>query len=195
MSDAAGRGPEKEKRVTKHTAKGLEMFVEKCQKTRSIKCKQAKKLMETLKELSKSKENATEVQSNLRELIKLCDEAKESHESLVKLPLPEDELEKQNQWFQPNMETLDGFIKDVHVWLTDVGQQIKHTMVESENITQSSDVNADEIGPDDSVSNVSKPNLKPKSSLLLHHHLHLQHPLLALKLRQKKLLSWNGLRP
>lgn len=48
----------RKKRVTKHTAKGFEMFVEKCQKTRSIKCKQAKKLMETVKELSESKENA-----------------------------------------------------------------------------------------------------------------------------------------
>lgn len=31
--------------------------------------------------------------------IKLCDEAKEKHQSLVNLLLPENELEKQNHWF------------------------------------------------------------------------------------------------
>jgi len=44
---------EKEKRVIKHTAKGLEMFIENCQKTRNLKCKQAMKLMTQMKELMK----------------------------------------------------------------------------------------------------------------------------------------------
>lgn len=153
---------EKEKRVIKHTAKGLELFIANCQKTRNRKCKQANKLMEMLKELMKSKENAREVQSNLFQLIKLCDEAKENHESLVNLPLPEDELEKQNQWFQRKMEIFKGFIQDVKVWLPEAGQQIAHSIAES--VILQSVVNSDDIGPDDSVSNASKPKSKHKSS-------------------------------
>ena len=153
---------EKEKRVIKHTAKGLELFIANCQKTRNRKCKQANKLMEMLKELMKSKENAREVQSNLFQLIKLCDEAKENHESLVNLPLPEDEFEKQNQWFQQKMETFDGFIQDVKVWLPEAAQQIAHSIAES--VILQSVVNSDDIGPDDSVSNASKPKSKHKSS-------------------------------
>lgn len=41
-----------------------------------------------------SKGNANEEQSNLVQLIKLCDEVKENHESSVNLPLPENELER-----------------------------------------------------------------------------------------------------
>lgn len=179
--DAVGEEPEKAKRAIKPTAKGLEMFIENCQKTRNIKCKQANKLMEMLKE-HKSKEDATKAQSKLYELIKLCNEAKESHESLVKLPLPEDELKRQNQWFQSKMETFDGFIKEVKMCFTEVEQQIKHTAVDDESATQPvidegekgapivegtaqcSEINSDEIGPDDSVSNVSKSKSKPKPS-------------------------------
>ena len=102
------------------------------------------------------------MRSNLVQLIKLCDEAKENHESLVKLPLPENELERQNQWFQQKMETFNGFIQDVNVWLSEVGQQITHTIAESD--TKQSVANSEDIGPDDSVSNVSKSKSNHKSS-------------------------------
>lgn len=53
-------------------------------------------------------------------------------------------------------ETFDGFIQDVNVWFSEVGWHKKHTIAES--------VNTDDIGPDDSVSNVSKPKSNHKSS-------------------------------
>ena len=76
--------------------------------------------MEKLKELMNSNENANEVQSNLVQLINFCKEAKKHHKSVVSLPLPENELEKQNEWFNKKMETFDGFVEDVNVWLSDV---------------------------------------------------------------------------
>lgn len=135
------------------------MFIENCQKTRNLRCKQANKTMEMLKELMKSKENATEVQSNLVQLIKLCDEAKENHVSLVSLPLPENEFEKQNQWVQQKMETFKCFMQDVNVWLSEVGQKITHPIAIQQRV-----VNSDDIGPNDSVSNASKPKSNHKSS-------------------------------
>lgn len=130
------------------------MFIGKCHKTRTMSCKQANKRMELMKEHMKSKDNATEVENNMVQLIKLRDEARESHETLLNYPLPEDELEKQNQWFQPKMATFDGFIQDVKLWLPEVGQQITHPIVES--VTHAIVVNPDDIGPDDSVSNASQ---------------------------------------
>lgn len=73
-NDTVGKEPEKAKTIT-FTPKGLEMCIENCQKTQNIKCKQAKTLMEMLKEY-KSKENPIEAQSQSYEKIKPCNEAK-----------------------------------------------------------------------------------------------------------------------
>lgn len=62
----------------------------------------------------------------------------------------------QNHWFQQKMETFDGFIQDVNVWFSEVGGHKTHSIAES--------VITDDIGPDDSVSNVSKPKSNHKSS-------------------------------
>lgn len=75
-------------------------------------------------------------------------------------PLPEIELEKQYQWFQPKRATSDGFIQDVKVWLSEDGQQITHPIDKS--VTQAIVVNPDDIGSDDSVSNASKPKSSHK---------------------------------
>lgn len=56
-----------------------------------------------------------------------------------------------------------------------------------ESTAQSSKINPNEIGPDDSVSDVQNP--------VVHHHAHPQHLLLAFELRQKRPLSWNELLP
>ena len=96
-------------------AKRWELFIVNSEKARNFKCKQANKLMERLKELMNSKDNAKEIQLKLNALIKFCDELKENHESLVNLPLPE-EMEKQKQWLQQKMEIFDAFIQDVNVW-------------------------------------------------------------------------------
>lgn len=49
--------------------------------------------------LMESKENVTDVQYELSTFIKCCDEAKEEHESFLSLPIPQDEVERQNKWF------------------------------------------------------------------------------------------------
>jgi len=112
---------------------------------------------------------------------------------MVVLPLPEEEIETN----QPNIDILDGFIKDVHVWLSELKRQTTHdviwkwpyipvaqenesemhTTVESENVTVEpsiihipdeienlSTVNTDDVGPHDSVSNVSKSKSTRKST-------------------------------
>lgn len=95
--------PVKEKRVIKLTAKGSEMFLINTQKTRNLKCKQAKRMMEIMKELMQSNENGNKIKSYLHELKKLCDEANACQNSLKGL-LPEDEINKQEQWLKYKMD-------------------------------------------------------------------------------------------
>ena len=150
--------PEKEKRLVKPTAEGLEMILENCQKTRGLSVKKAGKSRKILKELMKENDNENAVKRHLDELIDLCGEAKECHSQLIALPLSEQEIERQNKWFLPNIDILEGFIQDVHVWLSKVKQV--HITIDSEpSMEQTMHVNegeklSAEIGPHDSVSNV-----------------------------------------
>ncbi|CAK6973765.1 uncharacterized protein LOC121906603 [Scomber scombrus] len=100
--------PEKEKRVIKFTAKGLELFLANTQKARNSKCKQTKVLMETMKELMQSNENANKIRGHLDEMDRLCEEACEYQKSLKSF-LPENELEKQTQWLNQNMDKCTAF--------------------------------------------------------------------------------------
>ena len=66
------KDPEKEKRLVKHTEKGLEVFIENCQKRRGVAVKKATKLRNNLKELMKENDNENAVKRHLDELIELC---------------------------------------------------------------------------------------------------------------------------
>ncbi|CAJ1087303.1 uncharacterized protein LOC121906603 [Xyrichtys novacula] len=177
-------GKEKEKRVVKHTAKGLELLVENCQKPRGSCVKKAVKLRETLKELMKDNENANAVKCHFEQLIDLCGESRKCHSSLIVLPLPEEEIQRQNKWFLPKIDKLECFIQDVQVWLSELKPQTSHVTenepqihvtVETEpemelqmHVTDESEklsvVHNDEIGPQDSASNVTKTMRKSTTS-------------------------------
>ncbi|XP_075883546.1 uncharacterized protein LOC142888922 [Nelusetta ayraudi] len=137
------------------------MFLFNTQKTRNLKCKQAKKTMEIMKELMQSNENANKVKGHLHELNRLCDEANACQNSLEGL-LPDNEYAKQVQWLKYKIAELSAFGQDVQLWLCEVkqssigdGQQMtSFTMVDNDK--QPGDVNWDDIGPDDSVSNAPK---------------------------------------
>ena len=125
--------PEKEKRVVKHTAKGLEMSIEKYQKSRGAAVKKAAKLTKMLKELMQSNDTKEDVKCHLDELIHLSGEARADHVSLLALPdLPEEEIERQDEWFIPHIDYLEGFMRDVHIWLlgpSEVELQSTHVTV------------------------------------------------------------------
>lgn len=75
----------KEKRVIKLTAKGWKIFLVNTQKNRNLKCRQAKRMMEIMKELIQSNENTNKIRSYLHELNKLCDEVNACQNSLKSL--------------------------------------------------------------------------------------------------------------
>ena len=166
------------KRDIKLTFKGLCFYTEMCQEKRSVKCKQAKKFVDKITALMESNENVNSVNLELSKLIQCCDDANELHESLINLPLPQDEMKRQCEYFAAKMIKLNDFTERAKTWLSELGHPYVFTEchdeqgvtdeIQADDITESPDGDADEIKPDDSASNVSSVKascLKPPSQL------------------------------
>ena len=152
------------KRTIKLTPKGLCFYIEMSQEKRSAKFKQAKMSVEKITVLMESNENVNSVNLELANLIQCCQDAKVLHESLINLPLPQDEIKRQCEYFEAKMIRLNNFIETVKHWLSELGHPYVYQNVES----PEDQGGTDEINPDDSASNVSsvKANsMKPHSQL------------------------------
>lgn len=105
MSDDTAKAAEmlSTKRNIKLTSKGLCFFIEMSQEKWSVKCKQAKKSVEKISALMESNENVNSFNFELANLIQCGQDANELHESLIKLPLPQDEIKRQNEYFEASM--------------------------------------------------------------------------------------------
>lgn len=91
---------EKEKREVKLTAKALENKMERLQNERKTTVNKIKALIPQMKSQMKSKENVSQIPSDLEKLNALCEKANSLHNELLPL-FPEDEWEKQKEWFTP----------------------------------------------------------------------------------------------
>lgn len=94
------------RRNIKLTSKGLGYYTEMCQQKRSTKCKEAKKCLGNIRELMASNENVNSVTAELAKFIKFDQDANEMHESFVNLPLPQDEVARQNKNHEEKMTVL-----------------------------------------------------------------------------------------
>ena len=79
------------------------------QEKRSVKFKQAKKSVEKITVLMESNDNVDSVNLELANLIQCCQDAKERHLSLINLPLPQDEIKRQCEYFEAKMKKLNDF--------------------------------------------------------------------------------------
>ena len=137
------------KRHIKLTSKGLGFYTEMCQQKRSTKCKQAKGYLENIHALMASNENVNSVNIELSKFIKCYQDANDMHESFVSLPLPQDEVVRQNKNHKEKMTMFYDFTGKVKSWLSEMGQPYSGLYVQP-----NEDV-ADDINPEDSASNVS----------------------------------------
>jgi len=145
----------KEKRRIKLTPKALLEKLEALQKTRTTKVKKANNLMVIIKDFMLNREYEKEVQCSFGKFIRLCDEAREVHNSVMVL-LPNDEQEKQQTWFNGKMLIFSGFKDDVQKWLN-TESQVSRSGVDG-------DAFQEDIQPNDSVSNISsRGSSKPSS--------------------------------
>ena len=104
------------KRETKLTAKALENKIERLQNERRSAVNKIKALIPQMKADMKSKVNITSIPAQLDEINALCKKATELHTELMPL-LPEEESEKQIEWFSSMMEYSDAFKERVKKWI------------------------------------------------------------------------------
>ncbi len=105
-----------EKREIKLTAKALKNKIERLQHERRSAVNKIKVLIPQIKAHMKSKENVTEIPSQLNNLNALCKKATDLHNELRPL-LPDDEDKKQNEWFSSIMDYSDAFKERVEKWI------------------------------------------------------------------------------
>lgn len=133
------------KRPVKLTQKALIDKLETLQKTRKSKLIKASNLKGTIQELMRDREYGTEVHFAFDKYKTLCNEAIETHESLLQL-LPPEEKEKHEIWFKAKLLGVNEFTDCVKRWLSnpDISKPAENNEDRDEN----------EVKPSDSISNV-----------------------------------------
>ncbi len=134
------------KRKVKLTPKAYMEKLEMLQKERKSKLNKACNLQKTIRELMQNRGSKWEVQCSFMKYMRICKEAKESHDSLLPI-LPPEEKEKHDIWFKAKMINVNEFIDEVNAWTksADVSNPVEN--VNEENVES-------EINPNDSISNV-----------------------------------------
>ena len=135
-----------EKRIPKPTEKGIAMYKENRFKTLKTKSKNTGQCINNIKDLMSSNGNVTEVQSELNKLQTCFDEMSNEYDAYMKFPLTEEEVNEQQEWFERKVKWYNDFTEDVKQWLCEAGQ-ISQTAIGLNE--------ADDIGPNDSVSNIT----------------------------------------
>lgn len=129
------------------------------QKERKCVVDKIKGLIPQTKELMKQRENASQVKQCLGDINTLCENATTLHNELLPLH-PEDELNKQKEWFSSIMNYSSTFQKDTQIWIVETEQRISQEQQASPEIPllpvemNEANENEDDIKPSDSVSNV-----------------------------------------
>lgn len=211
VDDVAGLEMDEGKRETKLTAKALANKIESLQRERKKDVNKIKGLIPEMKSLMTRRENASQLQMLFKTLVQLCENASKLHDMLIPL-LPEDEQEKQNEWFSSIMKYSNTFKDTVQHWLncpeeslekivpmqSDAGATQEESIIPPVTVHASSIVSdnlQDDIKPNDSVSNVGSRSSKNQSSIERRSgvsstssvHLKAEAELAALKARQKLL--------
>ncbi|KAG1936405.1 hypothetical protein F2P79_018737 [Pimephales promelas] len=121
-SDANGSEMDEQKRKIKMTAKALVNKIETLQKERRKNVHKIKGLIQTIKDLMQKDDNAPQVQSHLEKMSQMVDETTVLHDSVIPM-LPEEEQEKQKEWFVNVLKCYNGFMEDAKGWLSEIGRQ------------------------------------------------------------------------
>lgn len=167
-------GNETNKRESRLTAKALQYKVERLQEERKAKVKRIKSTIREITELKKNVDNVEKIWSCLGNVSSLYTEACQLHDMMISI-LPSEEQEEQNKWFDSVDELKSTFVKETNKWLLELSSVSNVTKIPTEGAVgafcarsvdspvfkgNASAMNyekiaAEEIGPSDSVSNLS----------------------------------------
>lgn len=118
------------------TVKALVSKMEKLQKERQAKVNKIKGVIIALKELMENNDNVSKVESQLDILMQMNEEAISLHGSLMDI-IPEEEKDKQNEWFGSINKYNKGFIEDVTQWISETKRPISgHARTDTVEILQ-----------------------------------------------------------
>ena len=143
-----------EKRVRKLTTKGFLMVFENLQRSRKSKLMQAGKAKQKIKDLLSARVTShtiSKVKKYLNEFTALCQEALETQNTLLEMPIPDSEYETQQSWLMDKNKEIEKFKGEVCQWVADA---------ESEPVNEEL-----EVRPEDSISNFSSTGSRHKSQL------------------------------
>ncbi len=138
---------------------------ENLQKNRKSQFMQANKIKQRIKEVLSGKRTSQtvfDVKKCLSKYTTLCNEALETQTTLLEMPMPDPEQDKQQHWLAQKIEEINIFENDVKKWLADAAAK-----KDDENLDVLSITNSD-IRPEDSISNVSSKGSKHKDHSSVH---------------------------
>ena len=153
------------KHTRKLTAKGFTMLFKNLQKNRKSQLAQGNKIKQRINELLSGKitsQIVSDVKEHLSKYSILCKETLETQTTLLEMPMPDLEYEKQQNWLAQKTKEIDTFENDVNQWLTEASAKR-----DDENVDMLSITNSD-IRPEDSVSNVSSKGSKHQGCSSVH---------------------------
>lgn len=116
------------KRTIKLIAKGFKILFEKLQKKKNNKKKrkshfmQANKIKQMINEVLSGKRTSQtvfDVKKCLSKYATLCNEALETQTTLLEMPMPDPEHDKQQHWLAQKTEEINTFENYVKKWLAD----------------------------------------------------------------------------
>lgn len=139
--------PQVVKRTITLTQKAWLAKIDTLQQVRKSKLSKASNIKRTIQSLMQDREYEAEVRSTFEKYKCLCNDAKETHESLLKL-LPPEEQEKHETWFRAKLLNVNDFIVDANKWLS------KTSMSIPTKDGYCNDGEESEIKPVDSISNI-----------------------------------------
>ncbi len=94
------------KKERKITAKGVALLFENLQRSSKLKLNQVNKIKQKVNDIIYFKitsETVPNVEKQMKRFVKYCEEAEDLHNSIVEMPIPQDEFDKQTKRFDAKL--------------------------------------------------------------------------------------------
>ncbi len=94
------------KKERKITAKGVALLFENLQRSSKLKLNQVNKIKQKVNDiiyLKITSETVPNVKKQMKRFVKYCEEAEDLHNSIVEMPIPQDEFDKQTKRFDATL--------------------------------------------------------------------------------------------
>ncbi len=116
-----------QKRERKMSTKEVALLFENLQRSRKQKLNQVNKIKQKVNYiiyLIITSETVPNVEKQMKRFFIYCEEAEDLHNSIVEMPIPQGEFDKQTKWFDTKLAENLCFQKEIPEWLSDAGKTL-----------------------------------------------------------------------